>query len=379
MRRGSIGLLLALAAVRATAQESPQVFQPEQQYSFKIKADALAREEWTTDIFDAPGRFHNEDRWRLRLLPRMEIGINKLTVAFGGDVNWSSDKNYVPPTQAIIRDNYKSRDIRVDLASARLQLTGGFRLEGGRFEMPVALTEMLWDRDLRAQGGALTLEARDEAARPRLGLTLLASRGSHVFDDGGVGLLSASGAAFFGAGEHGRFELRASFLHFTGVDGLEPRIRRQNSRRNTLVFQDYDVLDAIVRYRRDGGVPLQLVADLSWNLGAEETARAAGEAPRKNDRGVWLAAVVGSTRTARVRGEYAFARVDKDATVAAYATDDFFWATGWEGHRGDVGVKAAEHLAFHLVAQLQRFKDSARVEERDHWVKRYRSEIRLSF
>jgi hypothetical protein len=379
MRRVSIGLFLALAAVRAAAQESPPIFQPEQQYSFKIKADGLVREEWTTDIFDGGGRFHNEDRWRLRLVPRMEIGLNKLTLAFGGDVNWSSDKNYLPPTQAIIRDNYKSRDIRVDLASARLQLASGFRIEGGRFEMPVALTEMLWDRDLRAQGGALTLEARDAAARPRIGLTLLASRGSHVFDDGGVGLLLASGAAFFGAGEQGRFEVRASFLRFTGVDGLEPRIRRQNSRRNALVFEDYDVLDAIVRFRKDGGVPWQLVADVSWNLGAEETARATGEAPRKNDRGVWLAAVLGSTRTARVRGEYTFARVDKDATLAAYATDDFFWATGWEGHRGDLGVKVAEHLALHVVAQLQRFKDSARVEEREHWLKRYRSEIRLSY
>jgi hypothetical protein len=192
-------------------------------------------------------------------------------------------------------------------------------------------------------------------------------------------LLVASSAVFFGAGERGRFEVRGSFLRFTGVDGLEARIRRQNSRRDGLLFQDYDVVDGIVRFRRDGGVPLQLVADLSWNVGADPTSRAAGEAPRKNERGTWLAAVLGSTRTARLRGEYTFARVDKDATVAAYATDDFFWATGWEGHRGDLGVKVTDHVALHVVGQLQRFKDSARVEERDHWVKRYRSEIRVSY
>jgi hypothetical protein len=372
-------LLLALSAAHAAAQESPPIFQPEQQYSFKIKADGLVREEWTADIFDAPGRFHNDDRYRLRLLPRMEIGINKVTVVFGGDFNYSEDKNYLPANQAIIRDNYKSRDGRVDLAFARWQISRGARLEGGRFDMPVALTEMLWDRDLRPQGGALTLESRDEGGRPRLGLTLLAARGSHVFDDGKAGLLLASGAGFFGAGEHGRVELRGSYLRFTGLDDLEPRIRRQNSRLAGLVFQDYDVLDAIVRYRRDGGVPVQLVADLSWNLGADATARAAGEAPRKNNRGVWLAAVLGSTRSARLRLEYTFARVDKDATVAAYATDDFFWATGWEGHRADLGVKVTEHVALHGVGQLQRFKDSARVEEREHWVKRYRSEIRISY
>jgi len=71
--------------------------------------------------------------------------------------------------------------------------------------------------------------------------------------------------------------------------------------------------------------------------------------------------------------------VDKDATVAAYATDDFFWGTGWQGHRGDVGVKAGEHIAVHTIGQLQRFKDSPRIAERDHWVKRYRVEVRLGY
>ncbi len=379
MRRGSFGLLLLLAATRAAAQESPPLFQPEQQYSFKIKGDALSREEWTSSIFDAPGTFHNDDRWRLQARPRVEFGINRVTVGFGGEFNYSQDKNYLPANQPIIRDNYRSRDARVDLAFARWQIGAAARLEGGRFEMPVALTEMLWDRDLRPQGGALTLETHDEGGRPRLGLTLLAARGSHVFDDGGVGMLLASGAGFFGAGEQGRIEVRGSFVKFTSVDKLEPRIRRQNSRIGGLVFQDYDVLDGIVRYRRDGSVPLQLVADLCWNLGADPTARAPGEAARKNNQGLWLAAVVGSTRSRRLRLEYTFARVDKDATVAAYATDDFFWATGWLGHRGDLGVKATDHVAFHVIGQLQRFKDSARIEERDHWVKRYRSEIRVSY
>jgi hypothetical protein len=379
MRRGPIGLLLVLVAARASAQEPAPLFQPEQQYSFKVKLDALSREEWTADIFDAPGRSHNDDLWRLRALPRVEIGINKLTLWFGLDLNYSGDKNYEPPTPAIIRDNYRSRDARVDLAFARWQIGGGARLDGGRFEMPVALTEMLWDRDLRPQGGALTLEARDEGARPRLGLTLLAARGSHVFDDDGVGMLLASDAGFFSAGEQARVEVRGSFVKFTGVEKLEPRIRRQNSRLAGPVFQDYDVLDAIIRYRRDRGVPLQLVADVCLNLGADPTARAAGEAPRKNDQGLWLAAVLGSVGSTRLRGEYTFARVDKDATLAAYATDDFFWSTGWLGHRGDLGVKVTDHVAFHLVGHLQRFKDSARIEERDHWVKRYRSEIRVSY
>jgi hypothetical protein len=59
-----------------------------------------------------------------------------------------------------VRDNYKSRDARFDLAFGRLEPASWIRIEGGRFEMPVRLTEMIWDRDLRPQGGALTLGVR---------------------------------------------------------------------------------------------------------------------------------------------------------------------------------------------------------------------------
>jgi hypothetical protein len=77
-----------------------------------------------------------------------------------------------------------------------------------------------------------------------------------------------------------------------------------------------------------------------------------------------------------VRAEYTFATVDKDATLAAYPTDDFFWQTGWEGHRVDLGVRLVDRLTLHGVGQLERFKDSPRPEERDHWNKRIRAELR---
>ena len=77
-----------------------------------------------------------------------------------------------------------------------------------------------------------------------------------------------------------------------------------------------------------------------------------------------------------MRAEYTFANVDKDATLAAYPTDDFFWETGWEGHRVDLGVRLVDRLSLHGVGQLERFKDSPRLEERDHWNKRIRAELR---
>jgi hypothetical protein len=286
----------------------------------------------------------------------------------GGDFNYSEDDNAEPPP-ALQRDNYDSRSARLDLAFGSVQL-GPLRAQGGRLFMPVPLTEMIWDRDLRAQGGAVSLEFRDMSQAIRsLGITGVYTRGGHVFDAGDTTLLLVSGGATFGSPTGSELELLASWLQYKEFDGeqpLEPMIRRQNSRTPTgLVAGPFEVIDLVARIRRTGQAPLQLVADYCWNRKLSE-----------NHKGLWLAAVLGSLQTTPARLEYTYAKVDKDATLAAFATDDFFWATGWEGHRADIGVRSGEHTSLHAVGQLQRFKDSPRPEERDHWVKRYRLEWR---
>jgi hypothetical protein len=81
----------------------------------------------------------------------------------------------------------------------------------------------------------------------------------------------------------------------------------------------------------------------------------------------------------RAQAEYTYAKVDRDAVVAAFNTDDFFWGTGWEGHRADLATKAAKNSSVHAIAQWQRFKDSPDPVIRETWVKRYRIELRTTF
>jgi hypothetical protein len=356
--------LLVLTAVPASAQTT--AYQSEKRVQLKL--DALLRREWTQDIFQAADVFRDESRWRGRVLPRLEIAAGRLELGVGGDFNWSSDDNVAGPP-ALIRDNYRSDDSRLDLAYARLQPAGWLRLQGGRIPMPIALTEMIWDRDLRPQGGAVTLEARDLGSLSRLGATVLGARGSHVFEDEDTNMVALSGEAVLATSPESRLELVGSYLKFTRLDSLEPMIRRQNTRLAGALVNEYRVADFVARYVVDsGGVPLQLVADYCWNTALDE-----------DNRGLWLAAVLGSIRSSRARAEYTYAKVDKDATLAAYASDDFFWATGWEGHRGELATRLGEHLSSHVIGQLQRFKDSPRPEEQEHWVKRLRLELRLSY
>jgi len=361
------GVALALFVVAAPAAAQDPVYQQQQQNPIRLTLEGLARQEWTQDILEPNGALRDEDRWRGRLLPGLEIGGERFLLGVGGDFNYSSDENDDPPP-ALIRDNYRSRDARLDLAFARIQPVGWLRLEGGRFPMPLPLTEMIWDRDLRPQGAAGGLVFRELGSVQQLGLTVLGARGSHVFDDDETEMLVGAVDAVFSASTESSLHLMAAYLEFRDLGALEPMIRRQNTRVAGLVQDDYRIVDLVARYRWSGDPPVQLVADYCWNTALSES-----------NRGLWLAAVLGSLELSRLRADYTYASVDKDATVAAYGTDDFFWVTGWQGHRLDLGSRVGQGSSVHAIGQLQKFKDSPRPEERDHWVKRLRLEARITF
>ena len=373
MKRSLLILALAAAAAPAHAQDPAPVYQPDKQYSFELEGDGFLRQEFT----DSPITFLETDRTLLRVRPRVEIGVNRFLFGVGGDFGIASARNTrFAPVLPLLRDNFDSREARLDLAFARVQVSG-LRLDAGRFVMPVRLTEMVWDRDLRPQGAAAALETRDHGPFKRLALTGLGARGSHVFPQEGAfdfsdreTLWLASGSALAGIGERSTFELVASYLTWSDLENVDRRLRRQNTRRSPggPLAAGYDVVDLVARYSREGKVAVQLVADVCRNTAVDD----------RND-GLWLAAVLGSTRTAPVSLEYTFARVDADATLAAFAADDFIWETGWEGHRGDLGVRVHDHWSAHAVAQRQRFKDAPVVADRDLWLKRYRLELRFDY
>lgn len=354
-------LALCLAAAPLAAQEAEPVYQEPKTLSVAFELDGLLRAEWTRELNTA----EKDARQRLQLRPRLELGVGPVAFGLGAEANLSSDDNQ-PPVVAVQRDNYDSRQVRLDLAWAKVEAGSWLRLQGGRFEMPIGFTEMIWDRDLRAQGAAASLSLRDRGGLKRLSLAGVGSWGSHVFDDGTARTLAAAVEADFALGDFSTLSLTGAFVRFDDLDELTPAIRRQNTRVAGAIVREYEVLDGVLRFRHEGAVRVELVADLSVNT-AEDT----------DNKGLWLAAVVGSVRSARVRGEYVYAKVDKDATLAAYGADDFLWVTGWDGHKADLGLRLSDRAALHVVGQWQRFKDAPQVAERDRWVKRYRVDLRF--
>ena len=355
---------LFLAALPAAAQEPGAVYQKPQKLRFTL--ESVLRGEWTQDIFVSATSTRNEDRFVGWAFPGLEANLGKFQLGAAGGFYWSSTKNYEPiPTPQ--RDNFRSRDARLDRAFAKFEIPW-LRVAGGRFTMPIAFTEMIWDKELKPQGGALRLGLNNRGSLKGLGLTGLYAKGSHVYEDE-TEMMAASADAVFGTGGESTIELVGSYVEFRNLDTVQPYLRRQNSRRapGGPLRLEYKVLDGVLRIRRGGAVPVQLVGDYCVNTAADA-----------NNKGLWLAAALGSLKTTRARLDYTYAKVDKDATLAEYATDDFFWGTGWQGHRGDFGFRTTQASSLHAIAQWQRFKDSAKVEEQDHWVKRFRLELRIA-
>lgn len=361
-----LGLFTAPSWAQSQTGTPDTPFQPKRDRQFTI--DGMFRQEWTNDQFVAADQFLNTNRWRLRLMPKVEAGGDRFTIAVSGDFNYSKDKNTEEPAPVtIVRDNYKSRDARVDLAFVRLQPVKWLHIHGGRFPMPLPFTEMVWDRDLRPQGGAATLEFTDIGDIERIAFTALGAQGSHVFEDEDVRMAVFTGEARLKAGPESRLAMAGSIIEYTRLGDLAPIITRQNTKTAAGLTQEYRIIDLVVRLTSGGNIfPLQLVGNMCWNTRVQE-----------QKRGIWVAAILGSLTVSRARGDYTYARVDKDATVAAYAADDFFWGTGWEGHRAELSSRISDRLTGHVIGQIQRFKDSPREAEREHWVKRLRLEVRL--
>jgi hypothetical protein len=355
-------VVLALASPAAAQQAA-------QKKAFRFAGDALVRYEWTRDIPGADGLV-NEDRSFLQLRPRVELSMGPVELGVGGAFNYGSDENDVPPpgedTLTLVRDNYRSRDARLDLSYLKVKL-GPVVAQGGRFLMPIPFTEMIWDQDLRPQGGAVALEFSSQGSATRFALHGIYATGSHVYEDESV--MYGGGAELrLSAGQDSSLQLVGSYLQFQDLSKLEPAIRRQNTRVAGLIADDYHVVDLIGRISRGGQMPMQLVGNYCWNTALDA-----------DNRGLWLAVVLGDLGTSRARAEYTYAKIDRDATVAAFNTDDFFWGTGWEGHRADLATGTLKSSSVHAIAQWQRFKDSPDPVVRDQWVTRYRLEWRTIF
>ena len=138
--------------------------------------------------------------------------------------------------------------------------------------MPVRFTEMIWDRDLRPQGGSASLDFGSMGPLRRFALTGVYARGSHVLPKEGALKLAdrdtiwiGSATAIFSAGGQDTIELLGSYLKFDDLGFVALPLRRQNTRAGGALTLPYEVVDLVARYHGQGRVTSTLVADYCWN------------------------------------------------------------------------------------------------------------------
>ncbi len=343
LRAGRLAIAAALAcsALAAVAQEE----EPPAPRAWRLAGEALAR----ADQVGRPGAEDVERlkaRIRLGLLwnpdPRLELGVAVEALGASQEI-------------LLVNDNEPRSAFELDSALLRwLPLPGG-ELAAGKAELPLALTSMLWDADLRPLGLAwrqsLPVRAYDSLL---VAAGLFA--GEHRFDDASriaaaqLGWRLREGAAAGG-------EVLLSYLAFDELDDITASgLARTNRRRaDGELASDFELLDLQLAGRLPAGQGMIAGRlDLVENLGASEAERgvraelawAAGPEPRGPEAGL------------------SAQRIQADAVMAAFNSDDWWFHSASRGVSLWAGWRFAQGLALRGAFFSERRDDQERRTER---------------
>jgi hypothetical protein len=339
------GLLLAavglLAAAAAAAQDAQYFEEPAAKPKLSLHWDLLAR----YDRIDHRAYYGLIDRGRLEFRPELDFEpLEELRFGVRGVIDYGSEPHGYPEF-----DNYRSRGAALERYYV-LWKPGRFALRAGRFGMPLAASELLWDRDIQTPGAAAAWESSD-------GAWTVAAAGFYAPQRNGDRSRIGVGQVVWRVGEEARLQLEAAASYW-GFDlrRMPAEFVRENSAQlvggQVRYASDFQVADLLLRLRfRVGVLPVLLSLDGIHNFQAKAKRKSAFEATLAAGR-------VGTP--GQVRAFYTYQYVQRDALVGAYNTDDWWFHTWYEGHRLGLAVTILPQTYVQLSGSLQRRLDTHR-------------------
>lgn len=301
-------------------------------------ADLLIRYEHTTDL---PGVRHDEPleraraRSRLgglwRMAPMLDVGTT-IELAAGSDSNHDNRIN---------NDNERSDSINLDQFFLRWRSSETTSLLFGKAPFPFEFSPMVWDEDLRPVGlsidHSIALGDFD-----RLQLVAGWFAGQHLYqDDSRIAAIQLAWRWHEGAPTRGAIVL--SYLDFSSLDQLTQNgLARSNRRIDGQLASDYRLLDLQLSGNTEVGAwPFEARLDLLHNLGAED---------RVDSSGVRAALILGNRRQAN-GWEFGFAyqRIQRDAAMAAFNSDDWWFHSAVRGSMPWIGYGIDERWSLRLA------------------------------
>ncbi len=321
--------------------------------------DATGQLHWRTDLLlrgdrvtGLPGGRSDLERLRARLRfgldywlgERLELGAG-LRLSLGSDDNRDNRRN---------NDNERSNGVGLDRLRLRWQLGEHGQLSLGKDAYGLELSPLLWDEDLRPAGIGY------EYGRPigdfdRLVLRAGWHAGQHLYGDDSR-IAAGQIAWHLREGSPHSASVLLSLLDFRRLDTL---VRQGLARTNRVVggrlVSDYRLLDLQLQGRTElVGQPLQIGLDIARNLGADDLRDAARFDLRLGDAG----------RSGGWEVGYALQRVQRDAIMAAFNDDDWWFASAVRGYTLWLGYGVSSHWRLRLQGFVETRDDLQRSTRR---------------
>lgn len=215
-------------------------------------------------------------------------------------------------------DNERADDFSLDELYVNFRPFENTELLLGQTRMPLELGPMVWDQDLRPQGVTLKqrLEIGEFSSFELIGGKYL---GNHEYGDESR-ILGLQGALHVLEGAPLSFDLFVSYLDFDNLDeAARNGLRRTNRPGPNGLLNDFDILDFQLGLNYNKlAFPISLKLDLLTNLTAGD----------ENDAARADIILGNSFRQKGFELGYAYERIQRDAIVAAFS-DDNWWFASW--------------------------------------------------
>jgi len=289
-------------------------------------------------------RFNHDSGWELAAAVKL---------AGGTDDNDDSRRNL---------DNEKSNGVGLDEFYAAYAFSQAGTLRFGKSEMPLVLSPLLWDRDLRPVGASLdyAMEVRDFDA---LHFTAGYFAGDHLYGDESRIAAVQFGYGWLEGAETG-FSTFLSYLDYDDLDVVQRNMGRTNRRVAGVFVSDYELLDLqFIGRTQVLEKPLVARLDLVRNLGAKDQRDGARFSLVWGD-----AQVLGGWELG-----FAYQRAQRDAVLAAFAEDDWWFHSFARGSMPWVAYGFNQNWNLQLTGFIERrdaideYTDRLLLDLRSRW------------
>jgi hypothetical protein len=305
--------------------------------------DALLRGEYTKRI---PARADDIDRIRARVRTGA-IYLGETGWEYGAAIEFAAGNDRSADNRRN-KDNERSNDINLDQLYARYSLSEAAQLSFGKTELPLMLSPLVWDHDLRPIGISAIWQA-DSASGGLAQISGGYFAPDFIFDNEKPRLAALQGSYTWFAGQATRLQAALSYLHFDKLDGLAANgIARTNLRAGANFLSDYELIN--LQLGAQASIfenPVRVQLDGVRNLGAEGAGESADEGGR-------ISLVFGDRTMAPVEFGVAQQRAQRDAVLAIAADDDWWFQSFANGTMAWVDYQIDPIFAVRFAALRER-------------------------